>query len=103
MPHVVACLGSNLADTVSLKSSLQSIGLEFVCVDSQDELNALLPVHTVIAIMVPFPDHRALLGDFYKEIELGKFKGIQRILTASSSKEIMLARSMGYISDEYLI
>jgi DNA-binding winged helix-turn-helix (wHTH) protein len=103
MRYVVACLGSSLGDTEGLQSPLQSIGLEFVSLERLGGLNALLGTHILRAIVVLFPGNRALVSDFYKEIEQGRFVGIPRILIASSSKEIMLARSMGYIADEYLL
>jgi DNA-binding response OmpR family regulator len=103
MPYVVACLGSSLKGTASLQSSLQSSGWEFVCPESLDGLNEALDAQIIIAIIVFFPGNSDLSSDFFKETEQGRFKGIPRILVSPSSKEIMLARSMGYTADEYLL
>jgi DNA-binding winged helix-turn-helix (wHTH) protein len=103
MSHIVAYFGTTLEDAAEFLSSPQRNDLEFVSLETIEALHALRKGRSLAAIILGVPGDPKLLSELYSKVNLGLLYGIQRIIVASSGREIQLARSSGYTANEYIM
>ena len=99
----VVCLGDNPICTPKLSAALAESGYELAITTSVDEILKIAERQSIAALILRSHDPGELLSAFYAAVSVGAFRGIHRIITAVSARELTLARGRGQLANEYFV
>ena len=99
----VVCLGDNPICTPELSAALAESGYNLTMTTSVGEIVQIAERQSIAALILRSHDAGELLSEFYAAVSVGAFRGIPRIITAVSARELTLARGRGHLADEYFV
>ncbi len=99
----IVCLGDNPICTPELSAALAESGYDLTITTSVGEIVQIAERQSIAVLILRSHDPGELLSAFYALVSGGAFRGIPRVITAVSARELTLARGRGHLADEYFV